>query len=127
MTRHEISRKFDEIVEFSGVSSILHRPVKQYSSGEYMRLGFAVAAHLESEILILDEVLAVGDGAFRAKCQSKIHSLAKEGRTVLFVSHRMDQISDLCEKVIWLEKGRLIDFGDSRSVISKYEYSFAQA
>lgn len=125
MTRQEISRKFDEIVEFSGVSAILHRPVKQYSSGEYMRLGFAVAAHLESEILILDEVLAVGDGAFRLQCQQKIHSLAKEGRTVLFVSHGMDQVSDLCDKVIWLEKGRLVDFGDSSSVISKYEHSIA--
>ncbi|MBS1955924.1 MAG: ATP-binding cassette domain-containing protein [Cyanobacteria bacterium SZAS-4] len=125
MTRQEISRKFDEIVEFSGVGSILHRPVKQYSSGEYMRLGFAVASHLESEILILDEVLAVGDGAFKEQCQRKIHSLTKEGCTILFVSHRMDQISELCDKVIWLDKGSLIDFGDTRSVIGKYESTFA--
>ncbi len=125
MTRQEISRKFDEIVEFSGVASILHRPVKQYSSGEYMRLGFAVASHLESEILILDEVLAVGDGAFKEQCQRKIHSLTKEGCTILFVSHRMDQISDLCDKVIWLDKGSLIDFGDTSSVIAKYEKTFA--
>ncbi|MBI2810508.1 MAG: ABC transporter ATP-binding protein [Candidatus Melainabacteria bacterium] len=127
MTRQEISRKFDEIVEFSGVGSILHRPVKQYSSGEYMRLGFAVASHLESEILILDEVLAVGDGAFKEQCQRKIHSLTKEGCTILFVSHRMDQISELCDKVIWLDKGRLIDFGDARSIIDKYERTFAQS
>jgi lipopolysaccharide transport system ATP-binding protein len=124
MTRQEISRKFDEIVEFSGVASILNRPVKQYSSGEYMRLGFAVAAHLESEILILDEVLAVGDGAFREQCQAKINDLASQGRTILFVSHRMDQISELCDKVIWLEKGRLIDFDDSFTVINKYESTF---
>ncbi len=125
MTRREISQKYDEIVEFSGVSAILHRPVKQYSSGEYMRLGFAVAAHLESEILILDEVLAVGDGAFQLKCQSKIKNLANQGRTVLFVSHKMEQISELCRKVIWLDKGRLIDFGASASVIEKYECSLA--
>jgi lipopolysaccharide transport system ATP-binding protein len=127
MTREEISRKFDEIVEFSGVESILHRPVKQYSSGEYMRLGFAVASHLESEILILDEVLAVGDGAFKEQCQRKIHSLTKEGCTILFVSHRMDQIRELCDKVIWLDKGRLVDFGETRSIIEKYERTFAQS
>lgn len=125
MTRQEISQKFDEIVDFSGVGSILHRPVKQYSSGEYMRLGFAVAAHLESEVLILDEVLAVGDGAFSEQCQSKIHSLATEGRTILFVSHRMDQIIELCDKVIWLDKGRLVQFGNCREVIQQYEATFS--
>ncbi len=124
MTRQEILRKFDEIVEFSGVGSILNRPVKQYSSGEYMRLGFAVAAHLESEILILDEVLAVGDGAFQKQCQSKIHSLATKGRTILFVSHRLDQISELCDKVLWLDKGRLVVFGNTRSVIESYQTTF---
>ncbi len=125
MTRAEISRRFDEIVEFSGVSAILHRPVKQYSSGEYMRLGFAVAVHLDNEILILDELLAVGDGNFQAQCRSKILSLATEGRTILFVSHKMEQVSDLCDKVIWLDKGRLVDFGDTDAVIAKYESTFA--
>lgn len=125
MKRAEISRKFEEIVEFSGVGDILSRPVKQYSSGEYMRLGFSVAAHLDSEILILDEVLAVGDGAFQDQCQQKILSLATEGRTVLFVSHNMDQVENVCDKVIWLDHGSLVDFGPTTEIIQKYESSFA--
>ena len=98
MTRAEIIRKFDEIVEFSGVEEFLDTPVKRYSSGMYVRLAFAVAAHLEPEILIVDEVLAVGDAAFQKKCLGKMENFAQSGRTVLFVSHNMDAVRSLCQE-----------------------------
>lgn len=113
MSRKEIKRKFDEILSFAELEDQIDTPTKFYSSGQYMRLGFAVAAHLDQEILILDEVLAVGDGDFQLKCQEKMRALASEGRTVLFVSHRMDTVTELCDKVIWLDKGRLLDYGDT--------------
>jgi ABC-type multidrug transport system ATPase subunit len=106
MTRHEIKRKFDEIVDFSGCEAYIDTPVKRYSSGMYVRLAFAVAAHLESEILIVDEVLAVGDAEFQKKCLGKMNDVAKgEGRTVLFVSHNMAAVRELCNKGIILENG----------------------
>nr|MBP8085285.1 ABC transporter ATP-binding protein [Cloacibacterium sp.] len=106
MTRKEITRKFDEIVDFSGVERYIDTPVKRYSSGMYVRLAFAVAAHLESEILIVDEVLAVGDAEFQKKCLGKMGDVSKgEGRTVLFVSHNMSSISKLCNTGILLKKG----------------------
>ncbi|MFN8496857.1 MAG: ABC transporter ATP-binding protein [Anaerolineae bacterium] len=105
MRRTEIARKFDEIVDFSGVEKFLDTPVKRYSSGMYVRLAFAVAAHLEPEILVVDEVLAVGDAAFQKKCLGKMGEVAKEGRTVLFVSHNMAAIHALCMKILWLEAG----------------------
>ena len=107
MTRAEIIRKFDEIVEFSEIEEFLDTPVKRYSSGMYVRLAFAVAAHLEAEILIVDEVLAVGDGAFQRKCLGKIESLAQSGRTVLFVSHNMEAVRTLCQRCVWLKNGRI--------------------
>jgi lipopolysaccharide transport system ATP-binding protein len=127
MTRKEIKGKFEEILDFADINEIISNPVKHYSSGQYMRLGFAVAAHLDSEILIVDEVLAVGDGAFKAKCLQKMHSLIRDGRTILFVSHQLEFVRDLCDKVIWLDQGRLVDFADSATVIKNYESSFASA
>jgi lipopolysaccharide transport system ATP-binding protein len=107
MRRAEITRRFDEIVEFAEVERFLDTPVKYYSSGMYMRLAFAVAAHLEPEILVVDEVLAVGDMQFQKKCMGKMESVAAAGRTVLFVSHNIGAIRTLCQRVVWLESGRL--------------------
>ena len=122
MSKKEILKKFDEIVEFSGVENFLDTPVKRYSSGMYVRLGFAVAAHLETEVLIIDEVLAVGDFEFQKKCLGKMEDVSKkEGRTVLFVSHNMNAIEQLCNCAMTIEQGNLRDFSrDVRSVIKKY-------
>src|SRR5580692_3762847 len=107
MSKAEIARKFDEIVAFAEVDKFLDTPVKRYSSGMYMRLAFAVAAHLEPEILIVDEVLAVGDAAFQKKCLGRMREVSSQGRTVLFVSHNMGAITSLCQKAFWLDRGRL--------------------
>lgn len=121
MTRKEITRKFDEIVDFSGVERYIDTPVKRYSSGMYVRLAFAVAAHLESEILIVDEVLAVGDAEFQKKCLGKMGDVSKgEGRTVLFVSHNMDAVNRLCNKGILLETGKLIADDNIKTVLDRY-------
>src|SRR6516162_9622664 len=120
MTRAEIRRKFDEIVAFAEVERFLDTPVKRYSSGMYVRLAFAVAAHLDPEILVIDEVLAVGDGEFQKKCLGKMSDVAKGGRTILFVSHNLAMISSLCEKTIHLEDGVLRAFGPTGGVISNY-------
>ena len=121
MRKREIDRKFDEIVEFSGVERYIDTPVKRYSSGMYVRLAFAVAAHLESEILIVDEVLAVGDAEFQKKCLGKMGEVSKgEGRTVLFVSHNMGMVSQLCRNAILLNKGTIDYIGPVSSVINKY-------
>ena len=121
MSKQEIKNKFDEIVDFSGVERYIDTPVKRYSSGMYVRLAFAVAAHLESEILIIDEVLAVGDAEFQKKCLGKLGDVSKgEGRTVLFVSHSMDTIARLCNKCIFLKEGSLQSIGDTKQVITQY-------
>ena len=121
MTRKEIKRKFDEIVDFSGVERYIDTPVKRYSSGMYVRLAFAVAAHLESEILIVDEVLAVGDAEFQKKCLGKMGDVSKgEGRTVLFVSHNLPSVIKLCSKGILLENGKLKSADEINSVIDVY-------
>jgi lipopolysaccharide transport system ATP-binding protein len=120
MTRVEIKRKFDEIVAFAEVEKFLDTPVKHYSSGMYMRLAFGVAAHLEPEILIVDEVLAVGDAAFQKKCLGKMQQVGQSGRTVLFVSHNMDAIARLCTKCFYLVKGELQMTGIPRDVIKAY-------
>lgn len=120
MSRAEITAKFDEIVAFAEVDRFLDTPVKRYSSGMYVKLAFAVAAHLEPEILIIDEVLAVGDVVFQKKCLGKIHDVADSGRTVLFVSHNLSAISSLTERAILLENGRLALVGPSREVVSSY-------
>lgn len=121
MSREEIKRKFDEIVDFAEVEKFLDTPVKRYSSGMYVRLAFAVAAHLEPEILIVDEVLAVGDVQFQKKCLGKMQDVSKdEGRTVLFVSHNMDAIQRLCSQCVMLERGRVTAQGDTKSIVVRY-------
>ncbi|MBS1921521.1 MAG: ATP-binding cassette domain-containing protein [Bacteroidetes bacterium] len=121
MHRSEIRRKFDEIVDFSGVEQFLDTPVKRYSSGMYVRLAFAVAAHLESEILVVDEVLAVGDSEFQSKCIGKMQDISKaEGRTIIFVSHNMAAISKLCNKGILLNNGRVTEKSSVDKVIDLY-------
>ena len=120
MTRNEIRRKFDEIVAFAEVNKFLDTPVKRYSSGMYVRLAFAVAAHLEPEILVIDEVLAVGDASFQKKCLGKMGQVASSGRTVLFVSHNMAAIRKLCTKSILIESGTLKAAGETDSVVNNY-------
>lgn len=122
MSRAEVSRKFDEILDFSGVERFIDTPVKRYSSGMYVRLAFAVAAHLEPEILVVDEVLAVGDAEFQRKCLGKMSDVAHAGRTVLFVSHNMPAILRLCSEAILLDKGRLIKQGSAIDVTNAYLY-----
>ena len=120
MKRHEIEKKFDEIVDFAEVEKFLDTPVKRFSSGMYVRLAFAVAAHLEPEILLVDEVLAVGDAAFQKKCLGKMEDVAHQGRTVLFVSHNMGTIRTLCNRGILLSKGEVKFDGTSQNAIDKY-------
>ncbi|MCX7049586.1 MAG: polysaccharide ABC transporter ATP-binding protein [Candidatus Sumerlaeota bacterium] len=120
MTRAEIDRKFDEIVAFAEVEKFLDTPVKRYSSGMYVRLAFAVSAHLEPEIMIVDEVLAVGDAAFQKKCMGKMSDVAESGRTILFVSHNMAAIESLCRQTILLESGCLINKGPTNEIIAEY-------
>ena len=121
MQRQEINAKFDEIVAFSGVEKFLDTPVKRYSSGMYMRLAFAVAAHLEPDILIVDEVLAVGDADFQQKCLGKMHEVStKQGRTVLYVSHNMSSVVGLCDRAIHLQKGRVLEIGAASKVVNNY-------
>ena len=120
MTKAEVTRKFDEIVAFSEIEQFIDTPVKRYSSGMYVRLAFAVAAHLEPEILVMDEVLAVGDAAFQKKCLGKMGAVAHEGRTVIFVSHNMTAIRSLCRSAIWLDRGRIVEQGEAGGVIDQY-------
>lgn len=121
MTKAEIKKKFDEIVDFSGIGNYIDTPVKRYSSGMFVRLAFAVAAYLEPEILIVDEVLAVGDVEFQKKCIGKMHDVsAKEGRTVLFVSHNMAAVKNLCKTGMLLENGKIVYQGDVENTINKY-------
>src|SRR6266446_10669551 len=120
MKRVEIQRKFAEIVAFAGIDKFLDTPVKRYSSGMYVRLAFAVAAHLDPEILFVDEVLAVGDAEFQKKCLGKMHDVSQAGRTVIFISHSMESISRLCPRAIWLNEGKLIVDGPADDVIAQY-------
>ena len=120
MTKHEIDRKFDEIVDFAEVENFLDTPVKRYSSGMYVRLAFAVAANLEPDILIVDEVLAVGDAAFQKKCLGKMKDVSNSGRTILFVSHQMAAIQNLCDKCLYLKNGKVVDYGLSEKIIPQY-------
>ncbi len=125
MSRAEVRRKFDEIVAFAEVERFLDTPVKRYSSGMYVRLAFAVAAHLEPEILLVDEVLAVGDAAFQRKCLGKMGDVAGSGRTIVLVSHNMSAIETLSSQCIWLDRGRLMRAGSPREVIDAYNASFS--
>lgn len=120
MSKAEIDRKFDEIIDFSGVKKFIDTPVKRYSSGMQVRLAFAVAAHLEPEVLVVDEVLAVGDAEFQKKCLGKMKDVAGEGRTVLFVSHNMAAVENLCSRSIMLDQGKILNNGPSTEVIHSY-------
>src|SRR5574342_542161 len=127
MKRDEISRKFDEIVDFSGVEKFIDTPVKRYSSGMYLRLAFAVAAHLEPEVLLVDEVLAVGDAEFQKKCLGKMGDVTSSGRTILLVSHNMEAVLGLCSRVIWIQGGRVRADGLPNQVVREYmAYSVEQ-
>jgi lipopolysaccharide transport system ATP-binding protein len=121
MRRGEIARKFDEIVAFAEIERFIDTPVKHYSSGMQMRLAFAVAAHLEPEVLIVDEVLAVGDAAFQQKCLGKVGEVTKSGRTVLLVSHQLNQVRRLCNRVVWLDGGQVRQIGPTAEVVTGYE------
>jgi lipopolysaccharide transport system ATP-binding protein len=120
MERREIRRRFDEIVAFAEVEKFIELPVKRYSSGMYLRLAFAVAAHLETDILLIDEVLAVGDIAFQKKCLARMDEVAHAGRTILFVSHNLTAVQALCPRTIWIDRGGLVADGESRSVLTSY-------
>jgi lipopolysaccharide transport system ATP-binding protein len=127
MRRHDIVRHFDEIVDFAGVEQFLDTPVKRYSSGMYMRLAFAVAAHLDADILLVDEVLAVGDTSFQKKCLARMDKVARDGRTVLFVSHNLTAIRGLCKRTLVLEGGRLAADGETGQVLADYMKSSSVA
>ena len=120
MSRSEIGLRLDEIIDFAGVGKYIDTPVKRYSSGMYVRLGFAVAAHLNSEIMLIDEVLAVGDAAFQKKALGKISDISGKGRTILFVSHNLSSIVSICNRCIWIEMGKLVDYGLASTVTQKY-------
>jgi ABC-type polysaccharide/polyol phosphate transport system ATPase subunit len=120
MTRKEMDRRFDEIVAFSGVERFLDTPIKRYSSGMYLRLAFSVAAHLEPDILVVDEVLAVGDAEFQRKCLGRMEQAEGEGRTVIFVSHYLDAVLRLCPTTVWLDAGRVVKAGPTGDVVSAY-------
>jgi homopolymeric O-antigen transport system ATP-binding protein len=120
MRKNEIRRKFDEIIHFSGVEDALDIAIKRYSSGMLVRLGFAVAAHLEQEIMLVDEVLAVGDAAFQRKCLEKIDDVARNGRTVFLVSHEMPAITEVCDRAIWLDQGSIRDTGAAPEIVRRY-------
>lgn len=121
MGKREIARKFDEIVAFAEIERFIDTPVKHYSSGMYVRLAFSVAAHLEPEILLVDEVLAVGDLSFQKKCLGKMNEVAQHGRTIVFVSHQMNQIRRLCQRVVLLDAGRVVASGPTAEIIAQYE------
>ena len=120
MKREEIKQHFDAIVDFAGVEKFLDTPVKRYSSGMYVRLGFAISAHLEPEILIVDEVLAVGDAEFQRKCLGKMKDASTSGRTILFVSHNLTAVQGLCNKAMYMQKGRLLEMGETNQVLATY-------
>ncbi len=120
MSRREVARKFDEIIAFAGVEKFIDTPVKHYSSGMRMRLAFAVAAHLETDILVVDEVLAVGDAAFQRRCFDRMSDVARLGRTILVVSHQMESIETLCARAVWLEQGGIVADGEAGTVVRSY-------
>jgi lipopolysaccharide transport system ATP-binding protein len=127
MSRHELNRRFDEIVEFAGVEAFIDTPVKRYSSGMFMRLAFSVAAHLDPDILIVDEVLAVGDAQFQKKCLGKLDEAGREGRTVIFVSHNLASVQQICSRAILLDHGHVLADGPTRPVLDEYLRRFAAA
>lgn len=127
MSRKEVARKFDEIVDFSGVEQFIDQPVKNYSSGMYVRLGFSVAINVDPDILIVDEVLAVGDAEFQEKCRQKFADFKQAGKTVVLVSHAMGQVQDMCDHAAWLNKGELVAVGEAEPTIDAYLASLGGA
>lgn len=123
MTRRELTRKFDEIVDFSGIGEFIDQPVKNYSSGMYVRLGFSVAIHVDPDILLVDEVLAVGDAEFQLKCAEKFRALREAGRTLVLVSHSMEAVMAMCDHAAWLDRGRLVHLGPSQETAQRYRDS----
>jgi ABC-2 type transport system ATP-binding protein len=121
MSKKAIDKKFDEIVDFSGIERFLDQPVKNYSSGMYVRLGFSIAINVDPDILVVDEVLSVGDAEFQEKSIKKFGELKKEGRTIIVVSHSMALMDDLCDRITWIDAGKIKDTGPSSGVIKKYE------
>jgi lipopolysaccharide transport system ATP-binding protein len=120
MNKHEITRKFDEIIAFANIEDFLDTPAKRYSSGMYLRLGFAIAAHLEPDILLLDEVLTIADAPFQRRCLQKIKDASRAGTTVLFVSHKLDSVEQLCNRALHIDGGKLVDEGSPETVIANY-------
>ena len=123
MSKKEIDSKFDEIVDFSGVERFLDQPVKNYSSGMYVRLGFSIAIHVDPDILVVDEVLSVGDEDFQRKSFQKFLEFKKQGKTIILVTHAMPVIEEICDQVSWLSSGRLVSTGDAREVVKSYQAS----
>lgn len=126
MTRKEVTARYDEIVEFSGVGKFIDQPVKNYSSGMYVRLGFSVAIHVQPDILVVDEVLAVGDAAFKEKSKRKFAELKDAGKTVILVSHSMAQVRNMCDHAAWLDHGTLRAYGDAKTVVMQYSEDIDQ-
>ncbi len=120
LTRREVAKRFDQIVAFSGIERFLDTPVKRYSSGMHVRLGFSVAAHLDPQIMILDEALAVGDAEFQVKCRRRIQEIRNSGRTILLVSHDLEQVKSLCHRVVWLDAGEVRDQGAPTEIVNRY-------
>jgi ABC-2 type transport system ATP-binding protein len=120
MSQREIKAKFDEIVDFSGVADFIDQPVKNYSSGMYVRLGFAVAINVDPDILVVDEVLAVGDVEFQEKCAEKFKEFKRDGKTVILVSHAMEAVKEMCDNVAWMKNGSLVETGAADVVIERY-------
>lgn len=125
MSRKEITRKFDEIVDFSGVEQFIDQPVKNYSSGMYVRLGFAIAINIDPDILVVDEVLAVGDAEFQEKCFQKFRDFRVAGKTVILVSHAMSTVEAMCDHAAWINKGTLMAAGEARPTIAAYQESYS--
>ncbi|HEX4402410.1 MAG TPA: ABC transporter ATP-binding protein [Galbitalea sp.] len=125
MSRKEIVQKFDQIIDFSGVEQFIDQPVKNYSSGMYVRLGFAIAINVNPDILVVDEVLAVGDAAFQERCFQKFRDLKEEGKTVILVSHSMEMVEQMCDHVAWLNRGSLMDVGKAAPTIKAYRKSIS--
>jgi lipopolysaccharide transport system ATP-binding protein len=121
MTIAQIRNKFEQIVDFAEIEEFLDTPIKRYSSGMYVRLAFSVAAHLDSDILLIDEVLAVGDSNFQKKCMNKMNEISNESRTIVFVSHQSEKIRQFCNKVLWLEKGNIVEYGSAKEIVDLYE------
>ena len=120
LTKRDIAKRFDDIVGFAGLEDFIDTPVKNYSSGMFVRLGFAVAAHVEPDVLLIDEVLSVGDEAFQRQCAEKIEQFRRDGRTIVFVSHGLNQVEQLCERVAWIDHGKLVGLGPANEVITQY-------